>query len=138
MSEACQTPQPSSRLLAWLGPALVHAALVGAIFSCLVWGERRVRPFYQEMKVLLPGLTSGSLSAAAWATHYFYLVVPVVAVLLAANAALLWRLNRNSTRSARRWYWIGVLVLFLAWAVLAVGYFLPMLKLSEGLSRSPS
>jgi hypothetical protein len=130
-------PRPSGTLMGWLGPALVHASLVGTIFACFVWGDLRVAPFYRDMKVMLPGLTAASLNAAAWVSHYFYVVVPVLAVLLALNTAVLWWLNRGSTRSARRWYWLGVLVLFLAWAVLALGYFLPMLKLGEGLSRQP-
>jgi type II secretory pathway component PulF len=130
-------PRPTSALLAWLGPALVHAALVGAIVARLVWAGPRFTQFYRDMKMNLPSLTQAVLAVSAWVIAYFPFVVAALSVLVVANAVALWLVNRRSPAWARRWFLIGGAVLGLAWATLEAGHFLPMLKLYQGLSRQP-
>jgi hypothetical protein len=128
-------PRPSARLPGWLGPALLHAALVGAVLVRLVWGGASAQRAYHGMKITLPALTVGALSVSAWVSRYLYVIVPVLVVLLLADAVVLWRLHRRSPRSARRWGVAWAAVLVVAWATLEAGYFLPLRELYLGLSR---
>jgi type II secretory pathway component PulF len=128
-------PEASKSILGWLGPALVHAGLAVAIFTTLVWLGPRADRFYRDMNMNLPALTTAVLAVVRWMGNYWYVVVPPLVALLAADTVVLWLLNRQSSKRARRGFWLGVIFLGLVWGVLAVGYFYPMLKLYEGLSR---
>jgi type II secretory pathway component PulF len=128
-------PPPSRSLLAWLGPALVHATLVGAILSRIVWAGPRCQKFVDEMNMKLPALTQAVLVVSVWVNKYWYVVLIALVPALAANALLLWLLSRQSPAPARRWFLVAGILLCLAWAVLEAGYFLPILKLYEGLRR---
>jgi type II secretory pathway component PulF len=117
----------SPPVLAWLGPALVHAGLVVAILVRLLWAGPRCQQFVNDMKMQVPALTQAALAVSAWVGRYLYVVLIVLVPLLAVNTLLLWLLSRESEAPARRWFWFGGIVLCLAWAVLEAGYFLTLL-----------
>jgi hypothetical protein len=117
----------SQRVLAWLGPALVHAGLAIAIVVRVLWAGPRCQQFVDDMKIQPHALTQAVLAVSAWVGKYFYVVLIALVPALAGNTLLLWQLSEQSAQAARRWFWIGGCLLCLAWAVLEAGYFLSLM-----------
>src|SRR5437868_15445306 len=97
-----QQPVP---VTSWLAPALGHALIVfGMLVRLVVFMPRQKRQL-DEYNMALPTFSQWVIAVSMWLSHYWYVLVVPVLLLLVVNAVILAKLGGLRRRPGWLWTW---------------------------------
>jgi type II secretory pathway component PulF len=136
-----QAPEASARrssLAAAVVGALFHGTLWFACLFLLLFRAPVVTRTFRDYNMRLPAATEYVLDAGRFASLYWYVLVPILVVLMLVDVAVLYRLGRPTWVRVVREVWSGLSValpaVLFVWAVLTLN--MPAIKLVETLGHN--
>lgn len=137
MAERLEHPKEGGvAALTVIGTA-VHALLLVGLLAALVIEVPRFREIFLSFGTDLPAVTALLIDLACYARQFWFLLLPVLGALIAADGWVFYSLYR-ARRTAWAWAWwmlILLLLLMASWA-LVVGLFLPLYELLTQVGQS--
>ena len=132
--------EKQSGLIQALVPAIILATFHGMLWIVLLGMMLRFVPafvkIFEDFEVSLPMMTEWAIGWSLFSARYWFLVLPSIAVMCAADLIVLCALYLHPKAAVLRWLWLALMMLvplsLMAWTVLAV--FLPLLSLHTSLS----
>jgi type II secretory pathway component PulF len=120
---------------AWILPALIHGVLALTVITRLILAGPRFARFYDDWKLMLPGVTEVFVNVSLWMENCFLPVMLALTAGLAIDALVLWLLGGWHRFEGSLWFFIGVAFLLITWGVMEVSFLMPYYKLQRALSR---
>ena len=121
--------------------AVLEAVLHGVLWllwaAGMLWAGPRLMHDYRDFSMKLPAASEHVMAVALWLATYWYVLLPVLAAGLGADALVGYQLRRNADLRPLRWLWsllmfgLPLMVLFFSF----MGLYLAFVKIQEALHR---
>jgi len=139
MVDAMRDEQVAKRIQA-LVPAILLAAFHGVLWIVFLGMMLKYVPtfakIFEDFDTELPAITIWALQWSIFSIRYWFLILPFIAVVCAADLLVLYALYLHPKFAMLTWLWLALMLLvplgLMAWTVLAM--YLPLMSLIEQLS----
>ena len=122
-----------------LCPTVLLAAFHGLLWIVLLEMMLKYVPsfvkIFADFDAELPVMTVWVIRSSRFSVCYWFLILPIIAVLCAADLAVLYALYLHPKAVVLRWLWLALMLLvplgLMAWTVLAM--YIPLVSLTQQL-----